>query len=65
MNNVILKCEKVVKKYDDGALSVQVLNGLDLEVSQASVSSVRPAAANRRCCISSADWIGRLKGALF
>ena len=34
MNNVILKCEKVVKKYDDGALSVQVLNGLDLEVSQ-------------------------------
>ena len=41
MNNVILKCEKVVKKYDDGALSVQVLNGLDLEVSQGQSVSIR------------------------
>ena len=40
MNNVILKCEKVVKKYDDGALSVQVLNGLDLEVSQGQSVSI-------------------------
>ena len=39
MNNVILKCEKVVKKYD-GALSVQVLNGLDLEVSQGQSVSI-------------------------
>ena len=40
MNNVILKCEKVVKKYDDGALSVQVLNGLGLEVSQGQSVSI-------------------------
>nr|WP_314105463.1 lipoprotein-releasing ABC transporter ATP-binding protein LolD [uncultured Neisseria sp.] len=40
MNNIILKCEKVVKKYDDGALSVQVLNGLDLEVSQGQSVSI-------------------------
>ena len=40
MNNVILKCEKVVNKYDDGALSVQVLNGLDLEVSQGQSVSI-------------------------
>ena len=40
MNNVILKCEKDVKKYDDGALSVQVLNGLDLEVSQGQSVSI-------------------------
>lgn len=40
MNNVILKCKKVVKKYDDGALSVQVLNGLDLEVSQGQSVSI-------------------------
>ena len=40
MNNGILKCEKVVKKYDDGALSVQVLNGLDLEVSQGQSVSI-------------------------
>ena len=35
-----MKCEKVVKKYDDGALSVQVLNGLDLEVSQGQSVSI-------------------------
>ena len=34
MNNIILKCEK------DGALSVQVLNGLDLEVSQGQSVSI-------------------------
>lgn len=32
MNNVVLKCERVSKSYHDGALSVDVLKGLDFEV---------------------------------
>ncbi|WP_165088661.1 lipoprotein-releasing ABC transporter ATP-binding protein LolD [Neisseria yangbaofengii] len=34
MNNIVLKCENVGKNYNDGALNVQVLNGLNLEVAQ-------------------------------
>lgn len=40
MNNIVLKCEKVGKSYNDGALNVQVLNGLDLEVAQGQSVSV-------------------------
>lgn len=39
-NNIVLKCENVGKSYNDGALNVQVLNGLNLEVSQGQSVSV-------------------------
>ena len=40
MNNIVLKCENVGKSYNDGALNVQVLNGLDLEVAQGQSVSI-------------------------
>ncbi|PJO78345.1 lipoprotein-releasing ABC transporter ATP-binding protein LolD [Neisseria brasiliensis] len=40
MNNIVLKCENVGKSYKDGALNVQVLNGLDLEVAQGQSVSI-------------------------
>ncbi|MRN36983.1 lipoprotein-releasing system ATP-binding protein LolD [Neisseria sp. N95_16] len=40
MNNIVLKCENVGKSYKDGALNVQVLNGLNLEVAQGQSVSI-------------------------
>ena len=40
MNNIVLKCENVGKSYNDGALNVQVLNGLNLEVTQGQSVSI-------------------------
>ncbi|WP_416190360.1 lipoprotein-releasing ABC transporter ATP-binding protein LolD [Neisseria sp. CCUG17229] len=40
MNNIVLKCENVGKSYNDGALNVQVLNSLNLEVAQGQSVSI-------------------------
>lgn len=40
MSNVVLKCEQVCKSYNDGALSVNVLNGLNLEVNEGQSVSI-------------------------
>ncbi|OSI36158.1 lipoprotein-releasing ABC transporter ATP-binding protein LolD [Neisseria dumasiana] len=40
MNNVVLKCERVFKSYNDGALSVRVLNNLNLEVHEGQSVSI-------------------------
>lgn len=40
MNNLVLKCENVGKSYDDGALSVNVLSGLNLEVAEGQSVSI-------------------------
>ncbi|SUA36368.1 putative lipoprotein releasing factor ATP-binding protein [Neisseria zoodegmatis] len=40
MNNVVLKCEQVCKSYNDGNLSVRVLNNLSLEVYQSQSVSI-------------------------
>lgn len=40
MNNVVLKCEQVCKSYNDGNLSVHVLNNLSLEVYQSQSVSI-------------------------
>lgn len=40
MNNPVLKCENVSKSYNDGALNVQVLNGLNFEVGQGQSVSI-------------------------
>lgn len=40
MSNLVLKCENVGKSYDDGALSVNVLSGLNLEVAEGQSVSI-------------------------
>lgn len=40
MNNMVLKCERVFKSYNDGALSVRVLNNLNLEVHEGQSVSI-------------------------
>lgn len=40
MSNVVLKCEQVCKSYNDGALSVNVLNNLNLEVNEGQSVSI-------------------------
>ena len=40
MNNLVLKCENVGKSYDDGALRVKVLSGLNLEVAEGQSVSI-------------------------
>lgn len=40
MNNVVLKCEQVCKSYNDGNLSVSVLNNLSFEVNEGQSVSI-------------------------
>ena len=36
MSNIVLDCQSVTKSYEDGTLSVQVLNGLNFQVAEGS-----------------------------
>lgn len=40
MNNIVLGCNGVAKSYNDGALNVQVLNGLNLQVAEGQSVSI-------------------------
>ncbi|MFS6937108.1 lipoprotein-releasing ABC transporter ATP-binding protein LolD [Neisseria animaloris] len=40
MNNIVLNCDNVCKSYNDGALNVQVLNGLSFQMSEGQSVSI-------------------------